>query len=199
MPLKITLEACWMETLIFKEQDMVVCFKELPPIWSEFLSFFTACLILRRVTARRTTSSGIHIRSDDDEKIFFSSTRGFRSCLGYCWEGWTFQFRCPFFVASSFAPPPPPPPPALRVALKTYRTVAGPPSPRPSDKKRKKKSRREQKQPIYRLLFFASRTNWKIYVVRRGADAKLKFFLGVWMRVGNYETSEETASCHLTW
>ena len=40
-------------------------------------------------------------------------------------------------------------------------------------------------------LFFASRTKWKIYVVRRGVDARLKFFLGVWMRVGNYETSEE--------
>ena len=36
-----------------------------------------------------------------------------------------------------------------------------------------------ENQPIYSYFFFASRTNWKIYVVRRGVDARLKFFLGV--------------------
>ena len=54
-------------------------------------------------------------------------------------------------------------------------------------------AKREQKPTNIELLFFASRTNWNIYVVRRGVDARLKLFLGVWMRVGNYETSWETA------
>ena len=50
-------------------------------------------------------------------------------------------------------------------------------------------ARRERKPTNMQLHFFASRTNWKIYVVRPGVDVRLKFFLGVWMRVGNYETS----------
>ena len=102
----------------------------------------------RRVTAMRTTSSGIHIRSDDDEKKFFLIRRlSFVSgaLLGRLNVSVSMSFlRCKLFRTG----PPPPPPPALRVAPKTYRTVAGPPSPRPSDKKRKKKARRERKQPM---------------------------------------------------
>ena len=43
-----------------------------------------------------------------------------------------------FLRCKLFRTPPP------RVAPKTYRTVAGPPSPRPSDKKRKKKARENE-------------------------------------------------------
>ena len=46
-----------------------------------------------------------------------------------------------------------------------------------------------ENQPIYSFFFLLLELNWKIYVVRRGVDAKLEFFLWVWMNVGNHETS----------
>ena len=78
---------------------------------------------VRRVTAMRTTSSGIHIRSDDDEKkIFFPHPEAFVRVWGTAGKAERFSFDVlSSLQALSHHPPPPPPRPPSRSQNVPYR------------------------------------------------------------------------------